>query len=115
MLILEKEKDIATLHSLGANNKTITSIFMIEGWMISLIGAVSGIVLGIILCLLQQQFGWLKLGNDTGQFLINAYPVRVDITDLIVIFSNVILIGFLAVIYPTMSLRKRLNEKFGLK
>jgi len=112
MLILEKEGDIATLRSLGANNKTITSIFMIEGWMISFIGAALGIVLGFVLCLLQEHFGLLKLSSSTGQFLINAYPVKVEISDLAIIFSIVVSIGFLAVIYPTQSLRKRLNEKF---
>jgi lipoprotein-releasing system permease protein len=113
MLILEKEGDIATLRSLGANNSVITSIFMIEGWMISFIGATLGIILGFGLCLLQQHFGLLKLSSSTGQFLINAYPVRVEITDLAIIFSSVVSIGFLAVIYPAQSLRKRLNEKFS--
>lgn len=112
MLILEKEGDIATLRSLGANNRTITSIFMIEGWMISFIGAVLGIVIGLALCLLQQHFGLLKLSSSTGQFLISAYPVKVEVSDLAIIFSSVVAIGFLAVIYPTLSLRKRLNEKF---
>lgn len=112
MLILEKEGDIATLRSLGANNRTITSIFMIEGWMISFIGAVLGIVIGLALCLLQQHFGLLKLSSSTGQFLISAYPVKVEPSDLAIIFSSVVAIGFLAVIYPTLSLRKRLNEKF---
>jgi lipoprotein-releasing system permease protein len=112
MLILEKEGDITTLRSLGANNKTITSIFMIEGWMISFIGAILGVVFGLVLCLLQEHFGLLKLSSSTAQFLINAYPVKVEISDLAIIFSSVVSIGFLAVIYPTQSLRKRLNEKF---
>lgn len=111
MLILEKEGDISTLRSLGANNNTITTIFMFEGWMISLIGAILGLILGVGLCLLQQQFGLLKLSDSPDQFVINAYPIKVEIPDLILIFISVVLIGFAAVIYPTQSLRKRLNER----
>lgn len=111
MLILEKEGDIATLRSLGATNGTICSIFRIEGWMISFIGAVLGVILGFTLCLLQEHYGLLKMGNSPGQFLIKAYPVRIEITDLLIIFSSVVFIGFVAVIYPVQSLRKRLNEE----
>lgn len=111
MLIIEKERDIATLQSLGASNKVIASVFMIEGWLISLIGATIGIVMGLILCVLQETFGFLKLNAGGAAYLVDAYPVEVRWSDLTVIFFSVILIGFLAVLLPANSLKKRLDYK----
>lgn len=113
MLILEKEGDIATLRSLGADNKTITSIFLLEGWMISFIGVVVGLFGGVLLCLLQQHFGLLRLSSSSGTFLIDAYPVQVELSDLLVIFFSVVFIGFLAVVYPVRTLKKRLKGEFS--
>jgi lipoprotein-releasing system permease protein/zinc transport system substrate-binding protein len=106
MLIIEKQADVAMLRNLGANNRLISRIFLFEGWMISAFGAVSGIVLGILLCLGQMYFGWLKLGTG-GNFLVEAYPVIVSSTDLIFILITVLVIGFLAVLYPVRFLSKK--------
>lgn len=108
MLIIEKDDDINILKSLGGNNTFITRIFLFEGWLITLVGAVSGLVLGLTICLLQQYFGLLKLGSTPGAFVIDAYPVSVQFPDIVLIFITVNLIGFLAVLYPINNLRKRL-------
>lgn len=108
MLIIEKDEDVRILKSLGANNKLITRIFLFEGWLITLVGAVSGLVIGLIVCLLQQYFGLLKLGSTPGAFVIDAYPVSVQVWDIVLIFITVNIIGFLAVIYPVNNQRKRL-------
>jgi len=108
MLIIEKDEDIRILKSLGGNNKFITKIFLFEGWLITLVGAFAGLVLGLVICLLQQHFGLLKLGSTPGAFVIDAYPVSVQFLDIVLIFVTVNLIGFLAVLYPINNLRKRL-------
>lgn len=108
MLIIEKDEDVRILKSLGANNTLITRIFLFEGWLITFVGAVVGVTLGLTLCLLQQYFGLLKLGNTPGAFVIDAYPVSVQALDIVLIFVTVSIIGFLAVIYPVNNLRKRL-------
>ena len=77
MLIIDKRNDIKTLHNLGASNRDISRIFLFEGWLISISGAILGIIIGVALCLLQQHYGFLKLGNSAGQFIVDAYPVNV--------------------------------------
>lgn len=111
MLIIDKTEDIRNLQNLGANNKLITKIFMFEGWMISLFGAIVGLLLGLFLCLLQQHFGLLKLGETPGAFIVDAYPVEVQFTDILFIFITVSLIGLVAVLYPVNNLRKRLKNR----
>src|SRR3712207_7639415 len=74
MLIIDKKKDVATLRSLGADDKQITRIFLLEGRMISALGAVIGIGLGLLLCWLQQTYGLVKMGERSGSFVINSYP-----------------------------------------
>ncbi len=107
MLIIEKTADIKILQSMGANNKLITNIFLLEGWLITFIGGIAGLIIGIIICLLQQYFGILKLG-DAGTFVIDSYPVSVQMLDILLIFVTVNIIGFLAVLYPVNNLRKNL-------
>lgn len=109
MLILEKTDDITILRNLGANNLFITRIFMIEGCLITFFGSIIGLLLGVGLCLLQQTFGFLKLGGG-GVYAIDAYPVSVQGLDILVIFFTVTLIGFLAVLYPVNNLRRRLAK-----
>lgn len=99
MLIIDKKADIAILQSMGANQKLIRTIFLFEGWMISLAGAVSGIILGVIICWIQIRFGLLKIPNE-GSFIFSAYPVEIRMTDLLAIFLLVSGIGFLAAWYP---------------
>jgi lipoprotein-releasing system permease protein len=109
MLILDKSEDITILRNLGASNKLILRIFMIEGWFISFTGAVAGLVAGIALCLLQEHFGLLKLGQSPGAFIIDSYPVSVQISDIFFIFCTVCLIGFFIVLYPVNGLKKKLR------
>jgi len=106
MLIVDKQKDIETLRNLGAGNRLISRIFLFEGWMISAVGAVVGILLGSLLCLGQQYFGWIKLGGS-GMFAVEAYPVQVIPSDLVLILIAVLIIGFLAVIYPVRYLSRK--------
>lgn len=108
MLIIDKKNDVVTLRNLGANDKQITRVFLFEGRMIAVIGAVIGIGLGLLLCLLQQQYGLVRLGESEGSFIVDAYPVSVHYTDVAIIFVTVIAVGWLAVWYPVRALSKRL-------
>lgn len=108
MLIIDKKNDVVTLKNLGANDKQITRVFLFEGRMIAVIGAVIGIGLGLLLCLLQQQYGFVRLGESEGSFIVDAYPVSVHYTDVAIIFVTVIAVGWLAVWYPVRALSKRL-------
>ena len=108
MLIIDKKNDVVTLRNLGANDKQITRVFLFEGRMIAVIGAVIGIGMGLLLCLLQQQYGFVRLGESEGSFIVDAYPVSVHYTDVAIIFVTVIAVGWLAVWYPVRALSKRL-------
>ena len=108
MLILDKKDDVVTLRSLGASDKLISRIFLFEGRLISLFGAISGIVLGLILCFIQQKFGIISLGGGGGTFVVDAYPVSVHAWDVVLIFITVLAVGFLSVWYPVRYLSKRL-------
>lgn len=100
MLIIDKKNDVTTLRNLGANEHQISQIFLFEGWLISAFGAIIGIGLGLLLCWLQQQYGFVSLGNSSGTFIVNAYPVSVHYTDVSLIFVTVLIVGWLAVWYP---------------
>lgn len=106
MLIIDKKDDVVTLRNLGATDKDINRIFLFEGRMISVFGALLGIAVGLLLCLLQQQFGLVKMGDD-GAFIVNAYPVSVHYSDILVIFFTVIAAGWLAVYYPVRAFARR--------
>lgn len=108
MLIIDKKDDVVTLRNLGASDKQITHIFLFEGRMISLIGAVVGIGLGLLLCWLQQRYGLVSLGSSSGNFIVNAYPVSVHYDDILIIFITVLAAGWLSVWYPVRYLSKRL-------
>ncbi len=112
MLIIDKQKDIATLRNLGADNRLIRRIFLFEGRLISLCGALIGLALGVLLCYLQQRFGLIGLGSgeDQGIFVLDAYPVSVHIEDLLLILCTVIAVGFLSVWYPVRYLSRRLLD-----
>lgn len=107
MLIIDKKADVETLRNLGADERLISRIFLFEGWLISLMGALAGIVLGLLLCFLQQRYGLIALGSGGG-FVVDAYPVSVQVSDLLLIFFTVSLAGFLSVWYPVRMLSKRL-------
>lgn len=108
MLILEKKNDINTLKNLGATHSFIQQVFLIEGWLTSAIGAIIGLILGIILCLIQEYFGILKLGNgyDDGTFIVNAYPVCVQVSDIFLILGSVLLVGLFIAWIPTRYIQK---------
>ena len=108
MLIIDKRNDVVTLRNLGANEHQITRIFLFEGRMISTIGAVVGILVGLLLCWLQQQFGFVRLGSSEGSFVVDAYPVSVHPWDVVLIFFTVIAVGYLSVWYPVRYFAKRL-------
>ena len=109
LLIIEKDESIATLQNLGATNQQITRIFVAEGWLITMLGAVLGIVLGVLLCLGQQTFGWLKLNADPTQVIVAAYPVKVMWFDLIVVLLLVAAIGFVTSLVTSNIMRRRLR------
>ena len=108
MLIIDKKDDVVTLRNLGATDKQIVHIFLFEGRMISAIGAVLGIIIGLALCWAQQTFGLVKLGSSSASFVVNAYPVSVHPEDVILIFVTVLVVGFLSVWYPVRYFAKRL-------
>ena len=107
MLMIEKQDDARTLRNMGADDGLIRWIFLFEGWMISGLGALIGIVIGVALCLLQQTFGFIQLGEASGTFIIDAYPVRVVPSDILAVFLTVVAIGFLAAWYPVHYLSKK--------
>ena len=108
MLIIDKRDDVSTLRALGANDKQISNIFLLEGWLIAIIGAVIGILVGLLLCWLQQQYGLIALGQSEGSFVVNAYPVSVHPWDLVAIFFTVMVVSFLAAWYPVHHFSRRL-------
>lgn len=105
MLIIEKERDIGILRSLGADNTLIRKIFIFEGWLISIIGAFAGILLGFAVCWIQQKYGIVRLQSDT--LIVNAYPVVMKIKDFIIVPATVLVIGFWAAWYPVRFLTKK--------
>ena len=105
MLIIDKKADAATLRNRGATDRQIRSIFLFEGRIISAIGAVVGILLGLLLCWLQQEFGLVHMGDSAGSFVVNAYPVSVHYDDVAIVFITVLLIGWGAAWIPTRKLK----------
>ena len=108
MLILEKKDDVQTLRNMGATDSQIASIFMFEGRMIAVIGAVAGLVVGLVLCWMQIQFGLVSLGGSAGSFIVEAYPVSVRAFDVLLVFVTVVAVGWLSVWYPVRNLSHRL-------
>ena len=107
MLLIEKKNDIETLHSLGATYSTIKKIFFFNGWLISIIGALLGIIFGSIICWIQIEFGIITLpGSENGGFLIDAYPVSMHVWDIVFVFLVVIFIGFITSFYPVQYIKK---------
>jgi len=104
MLIIDKKADIETLRDLGANNQLIKHIFLFEGWLIAAVGALGGIGIGAMLCLLQEHFGFLKLGSG---YVVDAYPVVTNWLDMVLVFVTVLTMGFLAAYYPVRYIRTK--------
>lgn len=111
MLIIDKRDDIHTLYNLGADKTFVSRIFFTEGWLISLLGAGGGLMLGIILCRLQQTFGLLRMGG-TGAFVVDAYPIQFLWSDAIIVLLVVILLGFATSWIPVHYLQNKwLSQK----
>ena len=109
MIIIDKKNDIFILESMGADRSLIRRIFLFEGWLISVSGAIGGLVLGIILVWAQKNFELLKLPGD-GSFAISAYPVELQFPDVAATFLIVLAIGFLAAWYPVKSMEVKSNK-----
>jgi len=109
MLIIEKERDIEILKSLGADNNLIRKIFIFEGWLISIIGAAAGLILGFFICWLQQTFGLVRLHSST--LIMEAYPVIMKLKDFIIVPATVLLIGYWAAWYPVRYLTRKFLSK----
>ena len=104
MLMLDKREDIRILNNLGATPTQIRRTFLLEGWLISILGVILGVVLGVTVCLLQQHYGFLKLGSGN-DYVLTAYPVLLQWTDVLFVIAVVLLLGFLAAWYPVRKLR----------
>lgn len=107
MLIIEKKKDVVVLRSMGATRSFIRNLFLTEGMLISLIGGLSGIIFGSVICLLQEHFGWIKMPGG-GSFVVDYYPVKMQLSDLLFVLGTVLIIGFFAAWYPS---KKLLNNQ----
>ena len=108
MLIIDKKDDVATLRNLGADDRQIRQIFLLEGRMIAALGAIAGIALGLLLCWLQQTFGLVGMGAESGMFVVNAYPVSVHYSDVLIVFLTVIAVSWLAVWYPVRYISRKI-------
>lgn len=104
MLIIDKQSDIQTLSHLGASSSLIRRIFLFEGWLISTLGAMIGLVIGLAICLLQEHVGILKLGSGT-EYIISAYPVAVQAADIFLVAVVVLCLGFLAAWIPAKRIK----------
>ena len=104
MLIIDKHEDIRILSHMGADEPMIRRIFLLEGWLISSLGALCGLVLGVALCLGQQHYGWLSLGSGE-QYIISAYPVQVQMTDILLVALIVLSLGFVAAWYAVRMMK----------
>ena len=104
MLIIDKQADIRTLSHLGASDSMIRKVFMLEGWMVNALGALSGLVVGLVVCLLQEHLGLLKLGNGT-EYILEAYPVAVQGWDIVLVIVVVLVLGAISSWIPVRRIR----------
>ena len=109
LLIIEKDDSISTLRAMGAGNHQISRIFVLQGWLITLTGAVAGVVIGLALCLCQQQYGWLRLSGDPANMIISAYPVQVQWLDVALTLALVAAVGLLTSLVTALIMRRRLS------
>lgn len=107
MLMIDKKEDANTLRKLGADEKQVANVFLYEGRMIAIIGAAMGLVLGLLLCWLQQTFGLVALGQSEGSFIVNAYPVSVHPLDIVIVFFTVVAVSWIATWYPVRWFNKK--------
>lgn len=108
MLIIDKRDNMATLRHLGLSHRDAARVFLLESRLITLLGGVAGILLGLLLCWLQQTFGFISLGGSGANFIVDAYPVSVHLIDVLLVFVTVVAVGFLTVWYPVRYLTRRM-------
>ena len=108
MLIIEKKSDMETLRSMGAGDDLVRRIFILEGWFISLAGLAAGLLLGIGFAMLQQHLGFIKM---PGHFTVQAYPIILSWTDILLTVAGVSVTGYLIAILPTISLKNGINKE----
>ncbi len=109
MLIIEKKKDTATLRAMGGDNSLIRSIFLNEGTIIAVVGGIIGLILGIIAVLLQQYVGIIRLGDDTGSYIVDYYPVSLQMQDVLIVLATITIIGGIAAFTTVRISMKNLN------
>lgn len=109
MLIVEKKEDIKSLKNMGASNNLISRIFLYEGWLVAFFGIVSGLIAGLLICLLQQHFGLLRLSSTPGAYIVDAYPIIVKFWDVAIVFVSVSVVSLLAVFYTINNLKRKIN------
>lgn len=110
LLIIEKDDSIATLRALGAHDRQISRIFVLQGWLITLVGAVTGVIIGLILCFCQQRYGWLHLNGDPANMIVSAYPVEVQWGDVLITLGLVAAVGLLTSLVTAIIMRRRLTK-----
>ena len=108
MLMIDKRQDVQTLRSMGATEQMVCNIFNLEGRLISMAGAVTGVLAGLLLCWAQQTFGLVSMGKNDGNFIVEAYPVSVHLWDIVLILGTVFVVGTLAIWYPVRYLSRNL-------
>ncbi len=106
MLIIEKQQDVGVLYGQGANKTFIRKVFVYEGTLVSAIGGLFGVVLGAIICLLQQTFHIVKLGGANGNYIIPYYPVQIRFTDMVLVFLTIMIISALTSLIPAYQIKK---------
>lgn len=115
MLMIDKRKDTEILKAMGADNRLIQRIFLNEGLLISVAGGVIGLLLGIVLVLLQQQFGFIKFGTGGGNYVVDAYPVLLKLKDVLLIFATILVVGCTSALLTVRhAMRKADNQKSRL-
>lgn len=110
LLVIEKDESMSILRALGASDGFITRIFVAEGWLITLVGTVLGIIGGLLLCLGQQHYGWLKLGGDPEAMIVNAYPVEIMWTDVLVVIVISAVVALITSVATSLTVRGRLRR-----
>jgi len=105
MIVIEKKEDMAVLHHLGANKSMIRRIFMLEGMIISFVGGVIGMLIGLGVCILQQIFHIISFGGDSGSYIIDYYPVKIEALDFLIVFGTIFIISFIASLIPIKNLQ----------
>ncbi|MDY5901055.1 MAG: FtsX-like permease family protein, partial [Candidatus Limisoma sp.] len=110
IIIAEKDESITALRAMGADRRLVSSIFVAEGWLISIVGAAIGVVVGLGLCALQIKYGLVKMGTDAKNLIIDTYPVVIEPADLLTILGIVAVVGLITSWATAIAMRRRLDR-----